>query len=351
MRSAYNESLWLSAAGETCGCEHIQIIDDTLGASTDPNHLLEHLNNFVNLGEEYGLVEARQKRLGPARTVPFVGKVVSSYGISHPLDGLLKIVARVLSALTSFSVYQRFNSKRSIMGTLNWLTSHTKRARPFMSRLYQTADINVRDPYVCKALLNVFAIAALPASAATGIAPFLEPPTGIPVFYVDASKTSGLVGILCLSPTRCWTQRISVPRKYSSSQQLCELFGYLQVLRIIRRQPKVFSEVILVGDNSGGLSTLFTMRAPTRNFKKIFLTQQISMCLLHLRSLIHIRHTRTKTMLADTSSRNFVEPVGPRLTTTFQYSDVNFNTLNMLSYADLSLATGLNPPRVSPRYF
>ena len=93
------------------------------------------------------------------------------------------------------------------------------------------------------------------------------------------------------------------------------------------------------------------MRTPTRNYKKVHLTQKISLALMNLHSLIHIRHTRTATMLADTSSRNFVELVGPRLPTVYNYSDVGWDTLTQLTYSDLSLATGLNPPRVSPSFF
>ena len=73
-----------------------------------------------------------------------------------------------------------------------------------------------------------------PRQAAYGVAPFLDPPLGTPVFYVDASKASGLVGILCLSLNRNWAQRIQVPVQFSKSQQLCELYGYLKVLQIIR---------------------------------------------------------------------------------------------------------------------
>ena len=196
------------------------------------------------------------------------------------------------------------------MGNLNWLTAHTRLARPFMARLYQSNTINVHDKYVEHALNSTLTVAVAPAAVTRGIAPFLGLPPTAPYLYVDAAKSTGIACVVYIGQHSSWSHRTLVPPQYAHSQQLCELFGYLFALHFLLREN--IPEAILVGDNNGGLQTLYTLRTPSRNHRKLHLSQRVSRAIAKLKALVHIRWCSTGTMLADCGSRNFVEPIGVR---------------------------------------
>jgi len=283
----FNQALWSSSHSGTCSCTAIQIVDDTLAASTDLPHLTRHVDEFVSLGEAHGLVDASDKAEGPATVMPFGGKIVSNNGISHPIPNFLATLIYIVDLLTNSHTCQISTLKRHIMGTLNWVTAHTRLARPFMARLYQTRTIDVRNPFVAAALARVFAAAAPPAPAVRGIAPFLPLPSYCPVMYVDASFTDELGCIVFLSKEKCWMQRFLIPTKYTKNQQLAELYAALFALYTILRDD--MTEILLVGDNNGVLGTLFSFRTPTKNFPKLHLNSRISRTVGRLRGFVHIR--------------------------------------------------------------
>ena len=186
---------------------------------------------------------------------------------------------------------------------------------------------------------------AAPAAARRGIAPFFSLPTSIPFVYVDASEASGLACVVFIDRRSSWSQRVLVPPQWAHSQQLCELFGYLVAFQIIYRNR--IDEVILVGDNSGGLCTLYTLRTPSYNHPKLHLTQRVSRAIAKLPGFVHLRWCSTDNMLADCGSRNFVERIGIRIPSQCTLSDVDHSTLFQIPHSCLSLDSGLEPPSVS----
>ena len=80
----FNQALWESAYPDPCECTAIQIVDDTLAASTNRTHLSDHVDKFVEFGEAHGLIDASDKAEGPDTSMPFAGKIVSNLGILSP---------------------------------------------------------------------------------------------------------------------------------------------------------------------------------------------------------------------------------------------------------------------------
>ena len=142
--------------------------------------------------------------------------------------------------------------------------------------------------------------------------------------------------------------RFLIPTKYSKNQQLAELYAALIALHIILRDG--LSEILLIGDNNGVLGTLYSLRTASKNFPKLHLNSRLSRTIGRLRGFVHIRWCASGAMLADSGSRNFCQPIGKRISTTFSYKDFDPQSLEIIPHTNLNITTGLNPPRlVNPR--
>ena len=159
------------------------------------------------------------------------------------------------------------------------------------------------------------ALAVLPRS--TDFALMLNDPPGIfkdrdrPSIFVDSSFTDGLCGIIIQTPT--WTKfiRYSIPTVFSSDQQAAELWGLCKAIKVALFFG--LSNPIIIGDNTGALYDLISLKSPTRRWWRILILQQISLLLSQRGEdlgYVSLRWIPGTVMPADILSRNFVHKIG-----------------------------------------
>ena len=316
---AINTSLFQDSILPGCDCRAFQIIDDSVLISVadqgSPCDAHRHGIRMMELGTRNRLIEATDKRqlCFHGESLVFAGKEISSDGICHPIGNWF-------SSLLYFLQQRHLSThdKRVFMGRANWLICHQPLARPFLNVLYPGSTLDCSDPFNRFYIFHFLALAAAPRSTDHGV--LLNTPVSVqpkfnnmnrPYIFVDASFDTGLVGIIIQTPSFVKAIRYTVPLCFRHDQQAAELFGVFMALR----QAVFFSLVhpILVGDNTGSLYSLLSLKAPTRRWWRLSLLQSISRLLFRFGGklgYVSVRWLAGTLMPADVLSRNFSLIVG-----------------------------------------
>ena len=330
-----NVSLFQDSKISGCECLAYQIIDDSILISEDspdtPCDAHRHGDRMMQLGVFNGLIEAADKReyASGEQCLLFAGKSVSIKGVAHPLDNWLSATFWFLNMIHKGTLDE--HSKKVFLGRANWLICHQPLARPFLNVLHPGHQLKCECPFVRYHIYVVLALAVLPRS--TDYAMMLHTPTNVltdlarPYVFCDASHKDGMVGIILQTPSFCKGIRYVIPAVFRADQQAAELYGCLLALRL----AVIFKFVnpVLVGDNTGALYSLVSLKGPTRRWWRLALLQSLSrFYLLNGRVLgyVAVRWICGTKMPADVLSRNFSLVIGK----IFSWFPVNGKILKLI---------------------